>query len=864
MTISNHEKVKFRKREKGQAQILVFVIGISLALAIYYLANRVLINSSQISKNKNDTYSSMILNSVLDYSIFVMKQRWCLQDNMLQDTNCLWINEKNLERLILTEEQINFLKDLRSKDVLKEELPNPLSLDEVEIKVSIGELSADHPLSFMISKNKLPDFKYFKVKFYKDVNLDAPLVGQGLFLFVEVSLLDKNEKVMYAGSNKLAAKSYISLHPRELYNFALVVLKDLRLDGGVGLPSHSKDAVFPVIDLTNQSQGQASVRDFLFESPVFVERDIYLLKPSDQGSGKIAPVVFSDRVIQGSGTVKTNQGSPYTPPQDETFWSQSKVFGGFLKGLDTDGAVDLGASHFLSPGTSSLNPDFSLCRDLASKRNSVDAMLDSKLIVEHLNSSASMVTQYRLGLSDYNELSKQTIGASGVINVKNVSSNLPFDTKYIKEIKDIEIVNPKVNEDAHGSIMKVNTLIGKKEVEFYLPFKGSVEFEIKNNIPDKKNAKIIFSANPVIVNQNEQPHLVDLKVEVLNPEMLKFTYLDTTVTPPKYVYGEDIQISSKVLLYDKLFKGGQPIAQASEDPSWFNRPPPTSINDKWDRHVTLQTRNFGLGKGSGSQLEWSEGMLKPTDLDEFFSGGSPFLYNEKAPSNDLASSIEQCSNSGSGGAFGANWGVSFADQTRWAWNIVSADGAGVDPNKDPLTGTLVFNQSNSLKHTTEFRIVSIVGNCIIEDSAQVITGFFVCDNLEIRPRSSPLRIIGTFIVGQLKVDKTVYKNGVRWSNIYHPQAVIDLKAMNILKPRTDGITCSDVEEKLPLWHPKPALNDHQDRFLCSPASLSSESSVFQYTTIDPDCGLIPGSLQPVCKRKYNRFILKEHSREMGI
>ncbi len=862
----------FLGNQNGQVLILVLVMGSLLASAIYFFADRILINSRQFSQNASDAKAQMVLNSVLDYASFTVKQRWCLTGNMLFDTNCKWAHEKNIERLILSAEQENYLKALETAGTLGQVLPVPLRIDEISLRVSIKEFTNDHPLTPIIGQLYSDDLVGFEIKYTRDHSVNTPIVGQGVFLYIEVSMISKSGGPLLLGKNKLTAKNYLSLHPREISTFALFAPKDLRLDG----KQDTNVITFPVIDVQPTDQASVSKSAFVFESPVYVENDIYLLPASDQSVKKMAPVVFADRVVQGIGKVKSGE-SDYVPPVDQFLWSQSKVFGGFLGGLETDGAKDLGSSYFLGEGEGGSEDNFSQmkdCMDLSKKRNSTDGILNSKLLIDHIKSvdealgKKEISNEYQLGFDDYNEFVPQSSGSYNKIIVDDNSDSLPFDKDYVKDvIKEIEIENKSVDLKGEGPILEVASYFGKKIVKFYLPFEGSAEFEVKNNIPNEGNALIRFTTQPVIINGKKQPHLVNLKIDIKNPEYLKYTYPeDKNANPIKYLSGEEIQFYSKIKAFDKLFKNGQPIVFSEEDDGWFGVFNPLGGDDdekqkKWNKHVTYLSR-ADAAKKDGDYLIWSKGMIKSSEIDNFFKDEAVSLYDDTITQNDLATLIEKCSNQGNG--VGASWGDSFAPQARHSWNF--AAGKSEVPYQDPLINELIFDDKNSTPSTTDFRVYSIVKNCIIKPSASVVTGFFSCDHLQIEARTTPLRIIGTFIVGSLNVDKSVYNQGVRWSNIYHPQAVEELKAMNVLKPKTKNKTCAEIEDAVtgvPVWHPKPSLIDAQDRILCSPVSLRAKADPFQWTSLDPDCGVPTGGSTTTCKRRMNKVLLIEHSREFG-
>lgn len=204
---------------------------------------------------------------------------------------------------------------------------------------------------------------------------------------------------------------------------------------------------------------------------------------------------------------------------------------------------------------------------------------------------------------------------------------------------------------------------------------------------------------------------------------------------------------------------------------------------------------------------------------------------------------------------GASWNVDFSGATRSSWNFAgdSSSVLGHDP---------VFDKTLTLDSGADgvFKVYSIAKECVIQASANLITGFYTCDSLRIEARQKPLRIIGTFIVGKLSIDPSAYKAGITWSSIYHPQVTQELRAVGVLKS-VSGASCN--APKNPIWHPKPSVQEVADRMSCNVISLRAKADPFQWTAVDPDCGLVSGASNTTCKRRLVRFFVVEQAREGG-
>ncbi len=169
-----------------------------------------------------------------------------------------------------------------------------------------------------------------------------------------------------------------------------------------------------------------------------------------------------------------------------------------------------------------------------------------------------------------------------------------------------------------------------------------------------------------------------------------------------------------------------------------------------------------------------------------------------------------------------------------------------------------------------FKINSIIKNCVIDSTADFVSGFFVCDNLYINKRNKPLRIIGTFIVGHMYIDESAILAGIRWSSIYHPSALSELRDARVLKvhelarttPTDDS--CNN-QLSAPIWHPQPSTRDILNLFTCNVVSLREQANPFQWTSVTPDCAVeedtATGLYKSKCKYRTERLILREFSRQ---
>jgi hypothetical protein len=228
---------------------------------------------------------------------------------------------------------------------------------------------------------------------------------------------------------------------------------------------------------------------------------------------------------------------------------------------------------------------------------------------------------------------------------------------------------------------------------------------------------------------------------------------------------------------------------------------------------------------------------------------------------NFGADIEACKNAANTPvSFAAvSWDHSFAPSTRKSWNFANPSVSPNFPSWNPAAGVLTINATMS----STFQVRSIIGTCRIDPNAVFVAGFYTCDKLEIPTRSKPLRIIGSFIVSSAEISPSAISEGITWSNIYQPQAVLELRAQNILGTNTSGVANCDLPSS-PIWNPEPGLLDLSRTFQCSPVALRSKGANWKWSLVDPDQGLISGAAAPSRKNRVQRYLLKEVSRESNI
>ncbi|KHD89635.1 MAG: hypothetical protein OM95_02620 [Bdellovibrio sp. ArHS] len=928
------------RNSAGNVLLQILAATAVMSTSFYFLTNFVIGQKEQVTKTANLVNVRFALNSAMDYVIFGVRQKYCFSnDDMLLNEpteKCTLTNTGSVERLIMSVEQENFIRQLVANGQSVGEVDtNNIRLEKIDRYIRVNAASTNHPLFPVLQSLKMvrgADGKPVSidgigVKITRDDSPFLPRSGREVYATISVSLKTHRDQAepITIGSKKLMISSQIVIYPREVGSFALLVPNDLHLDS-------TWDAQMDKGDLSihkfNNRAELGNSQGLVFLSPVFVNRNIHIAvdngtDETDPAAIQYSPVTFADRVYLGNGWVKS-KGSNFMPRTSggmtDRYWADARTFGGFLKGIENDGGLDLGLQYFarILTGTVPKSDLMSQCIELTKKQSSREYMYQSKLGVT-LNSSNNNNFDYRLFLSNGNYFSRQTDSltvnkdnwGSGTANLdsgktyndalvkvrvdigdKWVEAQMPREatltlkaqvgsTTYYNSLKAAVSAKEsardsavaaygKIEDDLDAARAKLTSLETKLAEEEAKPVKKAGDPKGDYQDPVKiadyeaqisETKKIITSLNTQLVDQQKTVENANYQVETARSAVTNYEYL---VANPPIIEIETDKVTSYwgFVSYDKLDlqirvknagsligKDGTKIApvvgvQAYDGTYWRSNPIVNPANEN-----LLGYLNFSF--------DGTTNNLNPPNAVSRTPASTAESLNEGATDwAKLAEDCENARNAQSSQSFGgAGWNTSFATSTRTSWNFAGGDEVGKDPGLPSLEIV------NSTRSTATFQVRSIVGKCLIDSTSDFVTGFYACDELEIEARSKPLRIIGSFIVGKLKLHPDALRAGITWSSIYHPQATKELRAAGILKSLS-GVDCNKRVD--PIWHPIPSVQGVADRMSCNTISLRAKADPFQWTAVDPDCGLISGASNTTCKRRLVRFFVAEQSRDGGL
>ncbi|WP_413557367.1 hypothetical protein [Bdellovibrio sp. HCB209] len=507
------------RNKKGNAILQVLAAIIVMGISFYFLSSYVIAQKKQIVKTKNVVNLKFAVNSAMDYVVFGIRQKYCFDNNtLLQNIDaCNWNHAGNVERLVMSDEQLQSLKEMvaaganigpHNADM------NKLRVDKIELLLSFP-VSPAHPLFSIVDALKSvvneTNGEVIKVKGIRIVLTRPensgylPKSGREVYVMAEASLLDSSSNVIQIGRAPLEVRSQITVFPREMGSFGLVLPRDLHLD-------QAWNAVIPADKFGDVNLHKFANRTLVgsspglvFYSPVFVNGNIFL--PADGGkaaSSNYSAVTFADRVYMGNGWILQPDGTPYAPTTmgglPDRYWSDSRVFGGFLGGIENDGSSDAGLEVLSGRSNGILSGSFDwnrICADYNKKTVDIKTMKVSTMKAKSVDSSTDGATQkskYKITLSNYNQYYPQ----------KN-SIPLPNLDNWAQGKAEIKNIDKWGDKAVSGAVTSISLSYGNspnfREVVFDLTKYGSAVLEPSVVNETKKNElqRIISDANAVLL-----------------------------------------------------------------------------------------------------------------------------------------------------------------------------------------------------------------------------------------------------------------------------------------------------------------------------------------------------------------------------
>lgn len=875
----NHQKR--RNLQSGSALLQVLIGSAILMLMLYGALQQALVLRRETASSGSILTIHLALESFADYVTVGLKQRWCFSESLLRDTACDLTHPRSVERILMNADTEAAILQMKDAGTFSSPLGSPLRLESMEIKASASVFSPSHPMFLIASQFKSTKVDAVRVLIERDNSSFLPRAGREVYLRMTVEMLDVGGAVIRNGSKLMRLVSQISVYPREVGTFALLVANDLHLDRAFNASAAAGDSNIHMYP----DRSDASGPGLIFESPVFVNGDVYLPPNLSVASRGYSPVTFSAPITLGSGIVRV-AGQPFLPTNAGAVgaqtWNSLKQFGGFLQGVQIDGGRDAGLDY-LSGTLAGAIPNNALmlkCIDRNLHASDLSLTSNSKLGAKSLGVTRTAnvdLYKYRIAFTEKNRF-----------NAQSVATKLQSAQGDMTAAPSLVSIGPDIHG---GAIGKLSLYVGGSSVEAIVSDNMKLTLSpqlLPPNAVSIAQGQKGAAADSVVKAQNElSAAQAALAALTGNPASSTLTAARDRVHDAETTLNEtttNLNNATATLSSLNNLLTQPPSVSAAIKPVIYNGKPQADVID-----IEIEVRNaaslrsangspvepsvyfegFDVGYYKGQDLRAGAGrgaeyrnngylnfqntggvLNAPLGIASAKSGGGGAEATIPAPEDD-GNLNENCNKTGLGGnAFGTtDWMTSFASAARHSWNFAN-----------PTTGRFVLDGNNAAGANAVFHVRSIVETCEIASSATIVAGFFTCDHLVISPRSTPLRIIASVITSNMAIDPSAFKAGIRWSTIYHPMATIELRAAGLLKPLTG--TCDAIPAE-PIWHPYPSIVKLANLFKCNAISLRATADPFTWTAVDPDCGLIAGQPSTTCKKQLLNFQLVEQNREAG-
>lgn len=338
----------------------------------------------------------------------------------------------------------------------------------------------------------------------------------------------------------------------------------------------------------------------------------------------------------------------------------------------------------------------------------------------------------------------------------------------------------------------------------------------------------------------------DVTINWLNKESFKYPYVaDFNSIKLKFnVYDFAIEESNDVVSgvragRSKRLPGPNAYGSDGENAMVFD------ISRNWSGDVT----SFKTKKGDGSTLDADspEGTTLQSWNKSYWNaeppGNLPFGGKINYPTDGItvaeAKKLDDDCDIDTTAIPPASWDVSFTDYTQFSWlyNVTNSGITITNPSQVQPMPTYTFtNTDMGVGNYQGVPTRSIVTECIVPSTIDLVFGFYVCETLTIQARTRPLNLVGTYIVKNLNINNSALSNGVNFYSIWSTGGIELLRSNKHL--RRERAATDDCSFDKPGWFmglDEDMLADYQ---ACSPAKfLYVGANNFNWTTIDPEIGI---------------------------
>lgn len=806
------KRPKSVKNTKGSA--LLFLLPISGIMMLGLLALLNLSGSArfQVVVFQNQVRYHELIESVLDYTQFGMKSRWCFTPALTKENpeSCNLGHPGSIDSMLLSQQSLQSIKDYliqNSKPIVL-----PTVRDEMKFNFRLEYVSTEHPIYRAIKNLSQEAVKDVAVEVLIQRKSGELYPRRGTEALFQVRVTLSTTGFFFKKNSQIYGQSMVLVSPRELGFFSLIVPRNMDLNAANSVSAVGDFNIKPNI----------TGKGIRFESPIFINHDIILPSSSAKGSAHFsAPIVVGGRVLESAGSAHKplSNGGP-----EQTYYHQLPQLTGLAEGIEFEEEPDLGLDRYINSTVTGAQADDMMlaCRELNITELDLGRTSQSDLLVKQIDKGSDFV-DFEIALTGNNHFVEQRFFPRK--EKGNGGSWIEFGTRDASfRLKTTIFFRMKGHLE---SVQRYVTLSLGRESNY------SGEMTTGRTL----NIKV----SPIYDRGVLQLHRIRIRASVE----------DTFATTEEIHFdAEAYDLGYFAGANRRLDKNGNPLpAMTSSGHSRVAR-------FEYKKTPGIPTSSFELATPKNyevqgyfkSDSDHHDMTIHPYPMDEFSAAKLNFGQFKEACQQKTA---------GVNTSFGSlPWDQDqiFLESTRNSWNFAepSMEQVGQYPAVGP---EFVMNSS-------AFFIRGIVSSCRIPSTVNFVAGFLVCDQLTIDARTTPLLVVGTLIVGKVQAADSAIANGITFRSIYHEDSISELRDRGLLK-KFDGTTCPvlDVE---PIWHPELSVVDTYNLLNCGASGLRQKADPFRWTQVLPECGAVPGAASVICLRKPRRLTLLELSRKVDL
>lgn len=365
---------------RGNTTLMALLVTGIVSTGVYFISNKIITERKLSSQLRKDIHANLALRSITDYIKYGIRKSWCFDDKLLPELpeNCVnnFSNQFSTARIMMPLSYAKTLEELGKTNPttfpgLVGKKATDFMLQSFSIKVDLTKLtlSDSHPLYRVLVNTHNALVKGVTITVNRVSNQTLPVNGDEVYIEIISEFTGKDGNVLRTGievigsdgQNVAAGKQFLRetarfiSNPRELNSFALILPGSIYLgENNAPIAGHG-DLAIP-----KGSKGDVGM---VFNSPIFVNQNIFM------PSSGYTPATFNDVVILGNGSFKDINGKPFKFGEAlgvKRYWSDLGTFGGFMRGIDSDGKQDKGLNTLngVSESTTLDNDIISWCTNM--------------------------------------------------------------------------------------------------------------------------------------------------------------------------------------------------------------------------------------------------------------------------------------------------------------------------------------------------------------------------------------------------------------------------------------------------------------------------------------------------------------------